>query len=302
MIQNPETSILIPTFNNGKFLIECIGSILKQEYQNYEIIIIDDHSTDNTELIVNSLMTIDKRIKYFKNAVEKKGIVSSLNFGIELCKGDFIARMDADDIMLGQRLKDQITFLKQNFDFSGVGSSMQKIDYTGTFLGDSLVRTDQKECEFLLLFCNVFVHPTMTIRKDILLKNKYRKRYSYCEDFEMWVRLSRKYKLRNLPQVHLGYRIYDSSSRNANALNKQRYNVLKLLSENLDFHHIQHDERELLIHYSIFNLNNYIGTGEEVNNWLNKIFESEKITKKFNKIFIQMMKSSILLKLKLKVG
>lgn len=107
--------------------MECIGSILRQEYGNYEIIIVDDYSTDNTEAILHNLAQIDSRIKYYKNS-SQKGLVPALNYGISLCNGEYIARMDADDLMIGNRLTEQIYYLKNNKDVGAVCSGMQLID------------------------------------------------------------------------------------------------------------------------------------------------------------------------------
>src|SRR5690554_1417768 len=103
----PETTVLISTYNCGRFIKETIDSIVRQQYKDYEILVIDDGSTDDTENIISEY----KQVRYYKNA-KNIGISSSLNRGIDLCDSKYIARVDADDVILGNRLSDQINFLK----------------------------------------------------------------------------------------------------------------------------------------------------------------------------------------------
>jgi glycosyltransferase involved in cell wall biosynthesis len=98
----PKTTVLIPSYNGAKYIQSALQSVLSQKYADYEILIIDDGSTDNTEELIKKLD--NKRIRYYKNE-SNMGIVASLNRGLDLAKGRYIARMDADDLMLGDRLQ-----------------------------------------------------------------------------------------------------------------------------------------------------------------------------------------------------
>lgn len=106
----PETTVLIPSYNGAKYIQSALLSVLSQKYTDYEILIIDDGSTDNTEELVKILE--DKRIRYYKNE-SNMGIVASLNRGLDLAEGKYIARMDADDLMLGNRLQARLIFWKK---------------------------------------------------------------------------------------------------------------------------------------------------------------------------------------------
>lgn len=112
----PKVTVLITTYNCGKFIAETIESVRRQKYEDYEILIIDDGSTDDTEEISSH----EKDIRYYKSKTNK-GIAASCNIGLDLSKGEYIARMDADDVMFGNRLEDQVRFLDNNKDYGPVG-------------------------------------------------------------------------------------------------------------------------------------------------------------------------------------
>ena len=117
---NPLISIVIPTFNNADYIGETLNSVINQTYINWECIIVDDGSTDNSELIIQQYCTKDSRFKYFKRPENKiKGPSSSRNFGIEKANADFIIFLDADDLITKECLEDRILFAQQNpnYDF-----------------------------------------------------------------------------------------------------------------------------------------------------------------------------------------
>lgn len=288
-----ETSILIPTYNNGKYLLECIGSILRQEYTNYEIVIIDDHSDDNTFDLLMLLSKFDTRIKYYKNKKRSKGIVSALNYGITLCKGKYIARMDADDLMIGNRLNEQIDFLKNNSDISAVCSGMQLINKYGLPLKQSLGNPDIEKSRLLHLFLNMYTHATMTASRKVFVDYKYKKDFIYCEDYELWSRIIQKHRIKHIQNIHHIYRIYDKHSSNSISNRKGIEAILTIFSNQLDFYKIAHSEKELIIHYGLFYEKNQIGSKDEIKNWLNKIFTSQKIIEKFHKNTINDVRNQI---------
>ena len=112
-------SVILPVKNGQDTIVRAINSILNQSYRNLELIVINDHSVDNTYNLVNEIAKIDTRLKIYSLS-HASGLSSALNFGLFLCKGEYIARMDADDISLKDRLKDQISFIKKfNFDLVG---------------------------------------------------------------------------------------------------------------------------------------------------------------------------------------
>lgn len=195
-------SVVMPVYNGQKYLSEAIDSILNQTFINFEFIIIDDGSTDKSEEIILSYN--DKRIVYIKNETNLQ-IVESLNRGISIAKGKYIARMDADDISLPQRLEKQLLFMEKN----------PNIDVVGTWyetFGDKheVFYPLKRDCEIKakLLFDSAFAHPTVMIRTTSLSHLKYENQYNKVEDYALWISMSSTSTFANLPEVLLRYRYH----------------------------------------------------------------------------------------------
>jgi glycosyltransferase involved in cell wall biosynthesis len=190
-------SVIIPIFNSSNFLRDSIQSILDQSYPDLELILIDDGSTDNSTEIIRSFT--DPRIKFISLG-ENMGIFYALNMGLEISRGNFIIRMDADDISFPDRIQRQVQFMKNNPKVGVSGSLAEYFDGTPF---NKAVRNDYLKPS-LLLDCP-FVHPTIIIRKEILELNNLR--FSgFLEDYELWIKLSAKTDFGLLPEVLLKYR------------------------------------------------------------------------------------------------
>ncbi|MET4083349.1 glycosyltransferase involved in cell wall biosynthesis [Pedobacter sp. UYP30] len=294
----PQTTILLPTYNCAKYILKTVESVLNQSYSNYELLIIDDGSTDNTEEIVKSIS--DKRIVYLKNS-KNLGIVKTLNKGIKLAKGKYIARMDADDIMLGNRLQEQINFLEVNPEHGMVGSWYQIMDVGGKIRSTLKTTLTHEDIKLALLFGNQFAHPAVTIRTDLVRKLKYSQEFLYTEDYDLWCRMAEVSKLANLPKIHLSYRWYanNSCSRNQREL---KANVVKLLSRELDKYEIEHSTEELMLHAAIcFNYGKRFFNSEDrfsqLNRWLDKVFSASKVKVLHNRLGILICRQQILAKI-----
>ena len=283
----PETTVLIPAYNCGKYLKETLDSVLKQTYQDYEILIIDDGSTDDIDEVVGAYK--DKRILYLKNP-ENLGIVHTLNNGLEIATGEFIARMDADDLMLGNRLEEQVTFLKRNLDYGMVGGWYKITDESGHLLNTS--RTPQ-EHEFLrlgLTFRNQFAHPAVTMRTSIVRELKYNPELQYCEDHDLWIRFSEKTKVTNLPGMYLSYRWYPGNSCNRKQ-KELKTAVLSLLSRELDKIEISHSPEELMLHGAVcFGLGRKLVINlekrKQIKQWYDRVFSSHILLKRYEKSWL----------------
>ena len=206
----PLVSIILPVFNGEKFLDESVRSLLNQSYKNFELIIINDGSTDKSKEIISNFS--DDRILYYENETNI-GLISTLNKGIELSKGKYIARMDADDISYENRLKVQVDFLEKNTDHMMCGGWAETIDNKGFKTGkikritsDGLIRSN-------ILFTTPFIHPTILIKSQILKETNYGIDTLHCEDLDLWVRLSLKYKYKfaNIPIYLIKYRLHNSN-------------------------------------------------------------------------------------------
>jgi glycosyltransferase involved in cell wall biosynthesis/radical SAM superfamily enzyme YgiQ (UPF0313 family) len=197
-IVDPEISVVMSTYNNGKFLEEAVNSVLKQTVQNFEFIIIDDASTDNTPEILKKLS--DPRVRITRNA-ENLGLTKSLNRGIEYARGKYIARMDADDVSLPHRFEIQLEFLKRNPDHALVGSSYYQMDEKGDIKNLIRVLTEDPDIREGLKQQNWFGHGSVLMRKDALLKaGGYNEKFKYAQDYELWLRLAEDHKIANIEE------------------------------------------------------------------------------------------------------
>lgn len=197
-------SVVLPAYNAELYLKEALDSILQQTFTNFELIILNDGSTDSTEDIILSYE--DSRIVYVKNQ-ENLGLIGTLNKGISLAKGKYIARMDADDIALPKRLSKQISFLEANTQYGVVGAFAQIIDSKEIYK----VPITNEAIKAFLYIDSPFIHPSVVIRKDLLSSNLYDHQYHRIEDYELWVRLSAQTKFYNIPEILLKYRVLDGS-------------------------------------------------------------------------------------------
>jgi glycosyltransferase involved in cell wall biosynthesis len=206
----PELSVLMSVYNDSKYIKEAINSILNQTYQDFEIVIMNDGSNDNTEEII--LNYNHPKIKYFASS-ENKGLAVRLNEGIQYCRGNYIARMDADDISLPNRFELQLQFLKTNEEYVLVGSAYYKI----VDKENKVIRKQVSEYSKLktkLLFGNNIAHPSVMFNKKIWLQSNclYDETFRYAQDYELWTRLILNYKIANLKEPLIFYRRYEGVS------------------------------------------------------------------------------------------
>lgn len=240
-------SILMPVYNGEKYLQEAIESILNQTYDHFEFIIINDGSIDRTEEII--LSYTDSRIIYVKNETNLQ-IVESLNKGISIAKGKYIARMDSDDISLPTRLEKQYLFMEKH----------KSIDITGTWsktFGNSnyVLRplTDDCEIKAKLFFDSPFIHPSVMFKASSLSHFRYTKQYNKAEDYALWIEMSSTATFANLPEILLMYRLHETQTRQQHK--ELQHDIahhlrLSMIQQSLN---IQPSEAESHLHYSISN-------------------------------------------------
>jgi glycosyltransferase involved in cell wall biosynthesis len=205
-MKNPTVSVVMPTYNASQFLGEAVDSILAQTFPDFEFIIVNDGSTDNTGEILESFQQKDSRIKVVTK--ENGGVATALNTGIELANGCYIARMDADDIALPNRFEEQVRFMDDNPQVGVCGT--HAIIFGDHYEKDGIWEsdTDNRRMQAWLFFGPIFCHPTVFLRRETLLRFgiKYNPEYMVGQDFKLWQELSQVTEFANLPKPLLRYR------------------------------------------------------------------------------------------------
>ncbi len=204
----PLVSVVLPVYNGGRFIAKAIDSIVAQTYTNWELIIIDDASTDNTITIINTYS--DGRIKLLRNSQNSK-IVYSLNKGIAAATGVYIARMDADDICLPARFEKQVDFLENHKDYDVVDCLQEYIDEEGKPTGDFNFSIFSHDAIYgALQRYNCLGHSSIMARRSALAAFKYRQ--IVFEDYDLWLRMiAHGSRFQKLEQPLLLYRIHVES-------------------------------------------------------------------------------------------
>jgi glycosyltransferase EpsE len=245
---NPKISVIMPFYNAEKFLDEATQSILNQTFSDFEFIIINDASTDESDKIVQRYL-VDRRIKYVKNEINR-GITRNLNCGIRMAKAGLIARMDGDDISSPERLERQFSFLQNNEDIDIVGSFASVINENGNQIGDLKFAITPEEINERCFYYGPFLHPTVLFRKKAIYEvGMYREKYSLCQDLDLFLRLVHKgYLGANIPEFLLKYRKHSLSSDYKK--HKKAVLGLKLKREVIKEHRIKPGMRILFFIYA----------------------------------------------------
>ena len=208
----PDISIILPAYNASMYLREAIDSVLAQSFRNFELIIINDGSTDNTKEIIHSFN--DPKIVCIDN-IENKGLIYSLNAGISMAKGKYIARMDADDYCVPERLYLQKQLLDQNpevaFTAGWISFMNEKSVITGYWPLDRSTNTG-RSIKRTLLSENCIAHPTVMGRKEIFQQYQYKADQKNLEDYDLWLRvMADGLRIEKVKAVVLHYRIHKAS-------------------------------------------------------------------------------------------
>lgn len=281
----------MPVYNAEKYLIEAIDSILLQTYTNFEFIIINDGSTDASANIINSYANSDPRVIHVEN--DNQGISLSLNHGIKIARGEYIARMDADDISLPDRFKEQIKFMEDNKDIGVCGTW---VDLIGDIRDGEYKRhpTSDEELKVRLLFSVCFVHPSVIIRRELLIRtnNFYDPNYTSAQDYELWSRLKNCTQFANIPKTLMKYRVLsDSVSALANnSKTDKRYNLISGISNRiLSTLGIITTATESKRHYKL-GLNSRLRGGdyclETLSDYFERIMAANKKSRQFNEGYL----------------
>ena len=205
-------SVIMSVYNGEKYLVQAIDSILNQTYQNFEFIIIEDCSTDNSLDILEEYAKKDSRIKIIKKEknIGIKGFIENLNLGISIAKGKYIARMDQDDVSLPERFQKQVDFLENNPEITLVGAQLNLINEQNKITGEAIAALQHRDIVKRITSQIQLFHPVIMFRKDQNIQ--YREKFIYCEDYDLYLNLiTQGKKLANINEKLLHYRILESS-------------------------------------------------------------------------------------------
>tara|TARA_E500000178_G_scaffold60649_1_gene57242 strand:+ start:6571 stop:7497 length:927 start_codon:yes stop_codon:yes gene_type:complete len=208
MDRKPKITVIMSVFNGSKFLAESIQSILDQTFKEFEFIIINDGSTDNSLDIIRSFESADSRIKVISKLNE--GLAKSLNTAISISKGEYIARMDADDISYKNRLEKQYEFMQKNKSIDLCGCSMDIIDELGNVTSEKIQASNNHEILKKRFFQSPILHITFFGKKLFFLKNNgYREEFKYAQDYDLVMRgIDAGAKICNIKHKLVQYRDY----------------------------------------------------------------------------------------------
>lgn len=202
MKKMPAITVLMPVYNAEVYLEEAIKSVLEQSFNDFELLIINDGSTDDSLKIIEQ--QTDKRIRIIN---KENNFIETLNLGLIKANGEYIARMDADDRMHPERLKKQYEFMKTNPDIDICGTWAETF---GTFVGTVQTHSAHEELISAMLLYNPMFHSSIMMKKSIFDNDKsifYDKNYPFAEDYKLWTLLALKgFKFANIPEVLLYYR------------------------------------------------------------------------------------------------
>jgi len=266
----------MPVYNASEFLREAVESIFAQSFSDFEFLIIDDGSTDGSQSIIRSYD--DSRIRFAQN--EKNiGVAATLNRGLDLAQGEYIARMDADDISLPRRLEKQIHFMDKNPEIGVSGTWIQ-------LFGDQLRVVDRSPVgasvvKAYLLFDNPMFHHSVILRRDTMKKHglRYDPVFNRTEDLDLWSRASEYIAMDNLPKVLVRFRVHDASV-TSNAQDVMTRQTEKILTRSLEKIGIELKREEIKFHHVISRGRRVYSREhiEKAETWLSNIREKNRHT------------------------
>jgi glycosyltransferase involved in cell wall biosynthesis len=201
---------VLPVYNSEPYLAEALDSILRQTFDDFELIAVYDASTDNSRTRLEDAARRDARVRVVDGP--GRGLVDALNLGLERARGEFIARMDADDVSQSTRFARQVEYLRANPQIAVVGSAITLIDAAGRVMREiDYPLTPAEVDRFLIETGSALAHPAVMARRDAMLSvGGYRSLFQHAEDYDLWLRLAERHSLANLPERLLRYRHHDT--------------------------------------------------------------------------------------------
>ena len=255
----PKVTVLMSVYNGRLYLKESIESILNQTFNDFDLLIINDGSTDNSGEIILSFD--DPRIRLIENPVNV-GLTKSLNRGLKLAKGTLIARQDADDISLPHRLEHQLSYLESHLDIVLLGTWAKVIDENGKALRDTCSPINPFVLKWRMLFTNQIVHSSVMFNSEKVRQlGGYDSLFTFSQDYDLWLRIMKQHQIALLPEI-LVHRREHSNDISAKFFNSQNStadriackNLKNLLKKNVSIEDV-HNLRKI-IHYRMISFVN----------------------------------------------
>ena len=250
----PKVSVILPVFNCEKYVFEAIQSILNQSFKDFEFIIINDGSTDGSIKIIKSFSQRDNRIILLDNE-KNLGLIKTLNIGLKLARGEYIIRMDADDVSNYHRIDKNTKFLDINKEVGLLRSYYECFGAVNVLQKKHIAHNDIKIAS---LFSSPFAHPTICLRASVLKENNllYDETALHVEDYDLWVKLLDITKGANYPEVLLKYRVHNeqitSDSNETQRLGHQAIQFNQLKKLNIEISNIEFEKWLQNINYRPF--------------------------------------------------
>ncbi|HEV2292222.1 MAG TPA: glycosyltransferase [Tepidisphaeraceae bacterium] len=209
----PAISVVMSVYNGERYVAEAVESVLGQTFADFEFILMDDGSTDGSPALLKQYAQRDPRVRLVSRP--NRGLTKTLNEGLGLARGQFVARMDADDVSLPSRFEKQIAFLRAHPDCVCVGTRVLRIDPHGSPLSESDHKLTHEEIDRQLMEEGLgwaITHPAAMMRGDAVMRiGGYREQFRTSQDLDLWLRLAEVGRLANLPDVLLKYRYHPQS-------------------------------------------------------------------------------------------
>ena len=277
----PKISVVMPVYNGEAYVQDALNSVLAQTCTDFELIVVNDGSTDDTLRIVQSYS--DPRIRLLSRQVNR-GLAVSRNEGIDAAAGQYIAMLDSDDVAISNRLEVQSNFLDKHQDVGVVGSWVEVIGEDGASYGETWrFETSPYRLPVALLFHNCFAQSSVMMRRDLLGKSPYRQAYPPAEDYDLWTRLAFVTRLANIPKPLVQYRYHsEGTSRKKAALAEE--SASKVIVTQLESLGLRPEHHEMRIH-------RHLGRGlgcddvvsfEMVETWLEKLVLANKDSERYD--------------------
>jgi len=242
---SPLVSVVLPTYNYARFLPESVGSVLSQTYAHYEVIVVDDGSTDNTKDVLNPCM---QKIRYIK-LEQNKGLPIARNTGIRSARGEYIAFIDADDIWLPEKLQTDIEYFDKQQNAGMVYSKQVNIDEHGGVIDADVKKRLPSGNIFIQLFSeqNFVISSSVVVRKNVFeTTGLFDEQLVNCQDWDMWLRIAFYFNVTGINKTLVKYR------HNPHSLSKNRNNVLKYQKIIIDKMYNNFKDKENGIHEKLY--------------------------------------------------